>query len=114
MSERKGAQKKGGGAAPWATPEQLKYLTSLRTMYTKSQAGGTRAEFWATVLEYWDDHWPIPTDATSNGNEGFDDDTHYDSDGTTAKGLKDATGVHVNGAKEGATAFTPRQQLTKV
>jgi hypothetical protein len=99
MSELAGERKRSGGSTPWATVEQRDYLMSLRTEYVKSQAGGKRADFWATVLEYWDKHWPIPKEDVIKANESDKDTTYGDPDDMAAKK---------------ATSITARQLLTKV
>jgi hypothetical protein len=51
---------RGGGSAQWTTAEQLAYLKSQVPAYQAAQTrrGKKFSDFWATVFEYWFQHWP--------------------------------------------------------
>jgi len=58
---------RGGGSTKWTTDEQLAYLISQKSAYQAAQMGGGSkfSNFWASVYEYWFQHWP-PSDLTDD------------------------------------------------
>ena len=54
-----------GGSFPWASPEQLEYMKSMKTAYNAAKAsssgrGKKIADFWVVVFEHFVATWPFP------------------------------------------------------